>query len=262
MTLKYLLKKKLSCIIHIVMKISVIVPAYNEEKYIEKCLNSLLSQKEPADEIIVIDNNSTDKTAQIVKKMGIKIIIEKKQGMTFARNRGFESAKHEIIARCDADSIVPNDWIEKIKSNFKKYNIDALSGPVFFNDLSILKVTSGISSYLYYELLRMFSKGNGQLAGPNMSITKDIWKKVKNLVTLDDTKVHEDQDLSLKITKVHGKIKFDPMLIVGISARRLKNNPESFFIEYPIRVVKTFIKNNKDNNKGNGKIFKKFLKFR
>jgi hypothetical protein len=91
----------------------------------------------------------------------------------------------------------------------------------------------------------LISKGRNYLIGPNMSLTKDIWEKVKDTVNLDDTKVHEDMDLSLKIAKVHGRIGYDPALVVGISARRLKKHPESFFLEYPVRIVKTFLANKK-----------------
>jgi glycosyltransferase involved in cell wall biosynthesis len=223
------------------MKVSVVIPAFNEEKYIKKLLLSVINQKVGADEIIVIDNNSTDKTAQIARSLGAKVVREAVQGMTPARNRGFNEAKYEIIARCDADAIVSADWIKKIKKNFGKGDIDALSGPVFFNDSSILKSTFTLPSHLAWESFKLISGGKKYLIGPNMSITKDIWEKVKNIVNPDDTKVHEDMDISLKISKVHGRIGYDPTLIVGISARRLKNHPESFFLEYPIRIVKTFL---------------------
>lgn len=81
--------------------------------------------------------------------------------------------------------------------------------------------------------------------GPQMSLTNDIWQKVRDIVSLDDKKVHEDLDLSLKITKVGGIIGYDRKLIVKGSARRMKKHPESFFLEYPVRVVKTFIENKK-----------------
>lgn len=222
-----------------------VIPAYNEEKFITKCLKSVTSQIIPADEIIVVNNNSTDKTEAIAKKFGVRIVHEKKQGMTPARNRGFNSAKYEIIARCDADTVVPKNWIKIIKKNFEKGHTDALTGPVFFNDSEILKSTSTFPSHLAWKSFRLISKGRNYLIGPNMSLTKNIWEKVKDIVNLDDKKVHEDMDLSLKIAKVHGKIKFDPALIVGISARRLKKHPESFFLEYPIRVVKTLMANKK-----------------
>ncbi|MCX6705311.1 MAG: glycosyltransferase [Candidatus Woesebacteria bacterium] len=227
------------------MKVSVVIPAFNEEEFITKCLTSVTNQIVPADEIIVVNNNCTDKTEAIAKRFGVRIVNEKDQGMTPARNRGFNSAKYEIIARCDADAVVSKDWIKIIKDNFLKGDIDALSGPVFFNDSQIFKSTSTLPSRIALESLKLMSKGKRHLTGPNMAITRDVWNKVKDIVNLDDTKVHEDMDLSLKIAKVHGRIGYDPTLIVGISARRLKKHPESFFLEYPARIFKTFWANKK-----------------
>lgn len=226
------------------MKVSVIIPAYNEEKYIKKAILSVLKQEIPADEIIVVDNNSTDKTKTIAEKLGVKVITEKTQGMTPARNRGFNEAKYEIIARIDADVVVPTDWIKRLKRNFKTKKIDALTGPVILTDPKHKYFPeSPLPSHLYLESLRVLSNGKRYLQGPHMIITKEIWDKTKDLVNLDDSKVHEDLDLSLKILKVGGIIGYDRKLTVKESARRLFERPESFFVEYPIRIIKTFIEN-------------------
>jgi len=227
------------------MKVSVVVPAFNEEKYIGKCLTSIFRQEVPADEVIVVNNNSSDETESIARSFGATVIREKVQGMTPARNRGFNSAKYEIIARCDSDTVVPENWIKIIKNDFRKGNIDALTGPIFFNDSEILKSTKTIPADLAYKSFRLIARGRKYLIGPNMIITKKIWDQVKNLVEMDDKKVHEDIDLSLKIAKVGGRIKYDQSLIVGMSARRIKKHPQSFFLEYPVRIVKTFMANKK-----------------
>ncbi len=231
------------------MKISVIIPAYNEEKYIGRCLRSLKNQTIAPDEIIVIDNNSTDKTAKIAKSYGVKVVKERIQGLTPARNRGFNLAKYEIIARTDADTILPNDWIKTIKVNFTKHKIDGLSGPVYFYDSKFLKTAKTYPSQIALESLKHMSKGKRHLVGPNMIITKKMWIKVKDKVILDDTKVHEDSDLAINIASVGGKISYDRNLEVGISARRIKKNPISFFVEYPARLVKTFWINRKKLSK-------------
>lgn len=219
-----------------------VIPAFNEEKYIKKSLASVMNQKVEADEIIVVNNNSRDRTEEIAIGMGAKVVREPKQGMIPARNRGFDSAKYEIIARIDADVIVPTDWIKQIKKSFEKKNYDAFTGPVTFNDL-FAKPTSTLPSKIYLESLSVLTRGNRYLMGPNMTLKRDIWLKVRRLVNLDDSKVHEDIDLSLNIIKVGGKIGFDPDLVVQISARRIKKHPESFFLEYPARIVKTFLIN-------------------
>jgi len=217
------------------MRVSVVIPSYNEEKYLRQCLKSLTEQIEKADEIIVVDNNSTDKTSEIAKQFGAKVIKEKKQGMIFARNRGFDEAKYEIIARCDADTILPKDWIKKIKINFRK-NINALSGPVVFYDLPF---HFKLSAKLYFLFLKIVQGFKNTLVGPNMVVAKNLWNRVKNNVCLDDKKVHEDIDLAIHINKIGGEIYIDPSLVVQVSGRRIVNNPFSFFCEYPIRLLKT-----------------------
>jgi glycosyltransferase involved in cell wall biosynthesis len=224
------------------MTISVIIPAYNEEAYIKKCLASVMDQKVKASEVIVVNNNSNDKTSLIASEMGAKVVNEKVQGMIPARNRGFDEATGDIIARIDADTLVPSDWLKRIKTDFESHEYDALTGPIVFGDL-FKKPTSTLPSKIYLETLRIMTRGRRYLQGPSMYLTKDIWLKVRENVSIDESKVHEDLDLSLKIIKAKGKIGFDPDLIVQISARRIKSHPESFLVEYPIRILKTFWEN-------------------
>ncbi len=224
------------------MKVSVVVPAYNEEKNIEACLRSLKAQEVPADEIIVVDNNSKDKTEEIAKSFGVIVVREEKQGITPARNRGFDEAQYEIIARTDADVVVPPDWIKKIKKNFEAKKIDALGGPVSYSDSRVIP-RSPLLSALFLESLRVFSKGRRHFTGMNMSLTKSMWLRVRDMTERSDARVHEDIDLSLRIAKVGGIMGYDKTLVVQTSARRMVKNPLSFFIEYPIRLIKTFLVN-------------------
>lgn len=217
------------------MKISVIIPIFNEEKYIEKCLQSIFSQEEKPEEIILVDNNCTDKTIEIAKRFKEVILLkEKQQGIVFARNKGFNFAHGDILARCDADSILPTDWIKRIKNNFLREKIDGLTGPVIFYDLPFKKP---FFSIVYMKLMKFLQKGE-TLLGPNMAITKKIWNKIKNNLCSNEKIIHEDIDLALHILKAGGKIKYDWRLIALISGRRIKKKPQSFFVDYPIRAVR------------------------
>ncbi|MBI2622775.1 MAG: glycosyltransferase family 2 protein, partial [Candidatus Levybacteria bacterium] len=154
------------------LRVSVVIPAYNEERYIKQCLKSLMAQEVLPDEIIVVDNNCTDKTIKICKEFPVKVIQERRQGMIFARNSGFNSAKYKIIARTDADAILPKDWIKKIKHNFFTNEIDALGGSLSFYDLPLnLKFFWRVFVFIVGKVL----KGN-VLIGPNMAITKNTWE--------------------------------------------------------------------------------------
>lgn len=218
------------------MKVSVVIPVYNEEKCIGDCLTALLNQTHAPDEIIVVDNNSTDTSAQIAERMGAQVVKEPKQGMIHARNRGFESARYPIIARCDADCIPPKNWVKTIVVDFDE-NIDALTGP--FTTYDTMPLLAQLFSVIYFNGMRFLQSGKNTLAGPNMCLTREIWKKVKDTVCLDAGQVHEDIDLAIHINQAGGMIKFDDNLLMSTSGRRVRHNPLSFFIEYPIRLVKT-----------------------
>lgn len=222
------------------MKISVVICAYNEEKYIGPCLESLQKQTEKPYEIIVVNNNSTDKTVDRAKQYDVRIVHEKKQGIIAARNTGFDAARGDILARSDADTIIPPDWIQKIRHNFETRDIDALSGPVVFYDLPRFNMY-GVK--LYLTLMRFFQNNKPTMVGPNMILTKSLWHKIRHRVCLDDANVHEDIDMALQIARAGGKLFIDDTLIVQVSARRIKKNPASFFVEYPVRVFKTLVRN-------------------
>jgi glycosyltransferase involved in cell wall biosynthesis len=228
------------------MSIAVIIPIFNEEKYIEACIQSILQQTVQPDEIIAVDNNSTDGTALILQKYQmVRVVHEKKQGMIFARNAGFNAARSDIIARCDADTHIPPHWIKRITMNFQKYPIDALTGPITFYDAPI---QTSLLGRAYLDLMKPMLRGKETLVGPNMALTQAMWHKVKNSVCLDDSRVHEDIDLAYHIYEAGGVVRRDDRLVVQTSSRRITKNPHSFFGEYPIRLMKTILSHDQPFN--------------
>jgi len=219
------------------VKISVIIPAYNEERQIAECLKCVINQIESPNEIIVIDNNSTDNTTQIAKSFGVKIVEEKKQGMIPARNRGFNEAKGDIIARTDADVRVPPDWIKQIKMTFTDdKNLLGLSGPAHFYDgHHFIQHKSWPSQFVVQSAVSKTMKHDA-LYGPNMALTKKAWNMIKHEVCQNDKTVHEDMDLAIHLAE-HGKIVFNPSLIVQTSFRRWKKLYTYF--GYPYKYLTT-----------------------
>lgn len=234
------------------MKVSLIIPAYNEEKYIVTCLESVAKQRIKPDEVIVVNNNCTDATIQLTKQFPfVRIVEEKNQGMIAARNAGFNAASYEIIARCDADTKLSPNWIGRIHRDFERFKIDALTGPYFYYDTPI---RTTLVARAYLDMMKFLHRGKETLFGPNMIIRKEMWNKVKDVVCLNDKLVHEDIDLAYHIHEAGGVIKRDDRLIVYTSSRRIKKNPQSFFGEYPIRVMKTLL----HHDKGVSSLKKKF----
>lgn len=221
------------------LTISVVIPAYNEERYIRNCLDSLKQQIDSPDEIIVVDNNSTDQTNQICRQYGVSVAQESRQGRVYAQCNGFNSAQSQIIARCDADCIIPPDWIKRIRYNFLAHTIDVLSGPFIYYDLPL---KTPLTSRAYFLFFKVSQLGAETLAGVNMAITKAIWEKVKNDIPLNDAQIHEDIDLAIRLAKVGGRFYRDNQMVVQTSGRRIKENPISYFKEYPLKLFKTYYK--------------------
>ncbi len=101
------------------IRISVIVPFYNSERYIGQCVEGLRNQNYPEEryEIIFINNGSMDSSADIIRRHPqIKLISERKRGSYSARNRGLQSANGEIIAFTDSDCVPSGDWLNEIES--------------------------------------------------------------------------------------------------------------------------------------------------
>lgn len=204
------------------MKVSVVVPCFNEEKYIGACLKALQKQTASPDEIIVVDNNSTDKTASIARSMGAKVIVVKEQGITPARNAGFDAAKYQIIARCDADTKPFPDWISRIKKSFNDKAVLGITGTNEFYDAppELKSTFEKIFSVAYFGGNRKML-GHEAFYGSNMAFRKSTWELVKSEICNDDKLVHEDIDLAIHVSE-HGKIVFDPELMVACSMRALK----------------------------------------
>ena len=109
--------------------ISIIVPAYNVESYVKKTIESILKQEYTNIEIICVDDGSKDNTFQMLKTIAasdkrVRVFTKENEGVTKAREFGFEQAQGEYIGFVDADDIVEPDMFERLYQNMKKYDTD------------------------------------------------------------------------------------------------------------------------------------------
>ena len=107
------------------MKISIIVPVYNGEKYLKRCINSLISQTYKNIEIIIINDGSTDETINICKSYSdrrIKLVNNTNHGVSYSRNDGIKKSTGDYITFIDADDWIESDCIENNVRILKKYN--------------------------------------------------------------------------------------------------------------------------------------------
>lgn len=199
--------------------ISVVIPAYNEQELLPLCLKSLQNQDfKGSYEIIVVDNNSTDKTAQIAKKLGARVFKERRRGIAFARQTGFEAARGKVIASTDADTVPNLDWLKIIWLTFQKSaGIAAITGPIdFFGQtkrrLFLINIFSPVTRFFGW----MFT-AKSHIWGANFAIKKSVFEKIGGF----DTRlaIGEDYDLGTH-AKEFGKILLIKNLRVKTSARK------------------------------------------
>ena len=122
------------------MTISVIVCAYNEARYLPACLHSLLAQTRPADEIVVVNNASTDDTGAVARAIpGVRVIDEPVKGLVIARETARRETSGDVLAYIDADCRVPIQWLERIERRFSRHPaLVAVTGPYRFYDWDLV----------------------------------------------------------------------------------------------------------------------------
>ena len=98
--------------------VSVIVPAYNVEKYLAPCLDSVLNQTFSDFEIIIIDDGSTDRTPEVISKYSIdpriRFLTQQNSGISVARNQGLKMSRGQYLCYIDSDDLIAKDYLEKL----------------------------------------------------------------------------------------------------------------------------------------------------
>ena len=180
--------------------ISIVVPVYNADRYLEKCIESLLKQTLTNIEIILVNDGSTDKSKDICneyakKDTRIKVIHKKNEGVSVARNKGIDFASGKYIMFCDSDDYTELDWCEclynKISNNknalvISNYNIhnyrdnkNQIKKKQYYNELK-----TKIDKSEFYNLYEM-------------NLTNQLWNKIYNLDIIKSKNIRFNEKLSL-----------------------------------------------------------------
>ena len=217
--------------------VSIVIPAYNEESVIRQCLIAAVYQSVPADQIIVVDNRSTDRTARIVRQMQQEypespiILLEQndEQGLIPTRNFGFNHADSDIIGRIDADSVLEPDWVEQVRKAFGDSSISAATGPVVYYDMPMRRFGLKADDRMRQLMLRLAKHQYHFLFGSNMALRHGAWDRIRHEACLDKhDEMHEDIDLSLHLAEHDLKVQYIPTMVSGMSARRLQDSPRDY----------------------------------
>lgn len=202
--------------------ISIVIPVYNEAARLGRCLRAIAEQTVPPDEVIVVDNNSTDHSVEIAASFPfVRIIQVERQGIVYARNAGFDAARSDIIGRIDADTILPRNWVARIEHFYQSERNQgtALSGGGFFYNIRWPRINGWVQSQLAYRLNR-FIVGHYVLWGSNMALPHELWLKVRDKAC-GRPDIHEDLDLSFHLHDMGAKITYRSKLRVGVCLKRV-----------------------------------------
>jgi glycosyltransferase involved in cell wall biosynthesis len=212
------------------MRLSFVVPAYNEEAYLPACLESILAQtRELGDavEIIVVNNASTDRTREVALGFpGVRVVDERRKGLTFARQAGFAASTGELIANVDSDSRLTPGWVEQVLTTFaEEPKMVALSGPFVYYDLTPRQRVSVQLFYAVafsvYVLNRWVLRAGSMVQGGNFVLRRAALEQIGGFNTAIAF-YGEDTDIARRMSRV-GKVKFTFGLKMFSSARRLKH---------------------------------------
>lgn len=218
------------------MKISFVIPAYNESRNVGKCLKSVQAEiKRTADsssggpvsaEIVVVNNASTDKTREkALAFKGVTVVDEPLKGLVLARRAGFVVTQGELVANIDADTVLPEGWLTTVLEEFAQNpGLVALSGPFIYYDFNIfaqaLVLVFYFFGWLFYIANHYVLGRGGMLQGGNFVLRRAAWEAAGGYDTTI-TFYGEDTDVARRISK-QGEVLWTWRLPMYTSGRRLR----------------------------------------
>ena len=211
------------------MRLSFVIPAYNEEAYLPACLESILVQTKNVPggaEIIVVNNASSDKTREVALSFpGVTLVDEPQKGLTFARQAGFQACSGELIANVDSDSRLTPGWVDLVLKAFdSQKNLVAVSGPLVYYDLLprqrfSVKIFYAVA-FMVYIVNRYILRAGSMVQGGNFVLKREALESIGGFNTAISF-YGEDTDIARRMNRV-GKVEFTLKLKMFSSARRLK----------------------------------------
>lgn len=194
-------------------KVSLYIPCYNAGKFIKKCLDSVINQSYAIDEIIIVDDGSTDKTIDILKNYPVRILTHRKnKGLAAARNTAFKEAKNEFVASLDADCIADIQWLQRLMECFVSDDIVGVGG--------MLKETNISNVADKWRSIHMAQHWGNEiindppfLYGNNTAFRKNCIEKVGFYREVLKTN-YEDVDLSMRIYNNGFRLIYNPRSFV------------------------------------------------
>jgi glycosyltransferase involved in cell wall biosynthesis len=213
------------------IRMSFVVPAYNEEALLPSCLAAIRAEIERTGieaEVIVVNNASTDRTADIAAATpGVRLVHEPTKGLVQARKAGFEASSGELVANIDADTLLPPGWLARVLAEFARDpELVTVSGPYDYYDVPFRIRAAARVFYLVgfgtYSFNRYVLRVGSMVQGGNFVLKRDALIRAGGF---DPTFTFygEDTDIARRMNRV-GRVKFTWALMAKSSGRRLRGD--------------------------------------
>ncbi|MCP2636466.1 glycosyltransferase [Microbacterium sp. HD4P20] len=202
------------------LDVSVVIPVKDDDRELARCLRALARQSRPADEVIVVDNGSTDASAAVARGFGARVVRCEIPGIPAASAAGYDAATGEIILRLDADCVPDEGWVEAMTDGFRaRPDVVAFTGRARFIDGP--RPLRGPLATFYlgaYAAVMAPTLGHLPLFGSNMGLRRDVWRRISRSVHRRDASLHDDMDLSFHLGE-RGRIAYLRGTAMGMSMR-------------------------------------------
>jgi len=199
------------------MKISILIPCYNEELTIKRCINSCLYQTRPADEIIVVDDSSSDSTPDILKKYGDKIKVVKTLKNTgnksYAQEFGLKFITGDVFITTDGDTMLSKSFVEIMEKEMADRNISAVAGYVKslkFNWITACRAIDYVVGQNIDKLAQAYLNFVFVIPGAAGAFRTEIFRKE---ISFSHDTLAEDLDFTYRFHKTKNKIKYNRQAI-------------------------------------------------
>jgi glycosyltransferase involved in cell wall biosynthesis len=208
------------------VRISTIVCAHNEASYLSACLYSLHAQTRPPDELIVVDNASSDGTSHVARAVpGVHVVHEPVKSLVAARHAGLRAASGDVLTYIDADCRAPLQWLERMEQRFRGDDVVAVTGPYRFYDWDdigraiVRAYDLCIAPPTHFAVHHVLGAG-AILYGGNFAVRRDALERIGGFDRTID--FHgEDTNLGRRLTPV-GRVVMRRDCWVWTSARRYR----------------------------------------
>ncbi|MGP3535122.1 glycosyltransferase [Microbacterium sp. RD1] len=205
----------------LVPRVAVVIPCRNDAEFLDACLAALAAQTRQPDAVIVVDNDSSDGSADLARAAGASVVTEPLIGIWPAAARGYDEARDfDIIARLDADSRPHPDWVSRVVQAFvADPGLGVLTGGAEFYGATPLVHYLGAHWYIGGGTFWVRQwLGIPLVFGSNFAMRAAVWERVRDRVDRTNPGIHDDLDLTIQLRPSDG-VRYDPDLRMPVSSR-------------------------------------------